>query len=218
MASINQMAPELELDQWVQGEGGLLAAQRGNVVLIEVFQVNCPGCFIAGLPEAIEVFNQFQGQPVVVWGMATGFEDFDKNNLENLQRLLSSGEVTGDTLSSLGEAHMLNHNRLQYEIPFPVAWDRLLPTDGIHTEESVQKIIARDILNFDSLPENTQDMLKSQIQDYFQKKKYSAATFDRYELRGTPSSILIDKKGVLREKLFGSGLGLENYVTQLLDE
>ena len=27
----------------------------GNIVVIEVFQVNCPGCFLYGLPQAISI-------------------------------------------------------------------------------------------------------------------------------------------------------------------
>ncbi len=37
-------------------------------------------------------------------------------------------------------------------------------------------------------------------------------------VQGTPSSIIIDKQGIVRHKLFGSGLGLEKYIEPLLNE
>jgi hypothetical protein len=49
-------------------------------------------------------------------------------------------------------------------------------------------------------------------------KQFSAKTFEEYGLRGTPSAILIDKKGVLRQTFFGSNGLLEGAVKQLLNE
>jgi hypothetical protein len=217
-SEIDQKAPELKVERWVQGEGGSLVSQLGRVILIEVFQVNCPGCFIAGLPEAIAVHRAFSGRPLTVWGLATAFEDFDKNNLENLKKLLGRGEVIGETLSSLTEAGQLLGDRLPYEIPFPVAWDRLVPTDGAVNPETMERLIQRDIPHFDTLPEKMRQMVRTQVESYLRKKPYDALTFDEYQLCGTPSTILIDKRGRLRGTLFGSGLGIEQRVAQLLEE
>ena len=218
MSQVNEQAPELVVESWVQGEPSTIAQEKGKVILIEVFQVNCPGCFIYGFPEVIETFNNFQGQPLVVWGLATAFEDFDKNNLKNLNTLLGKGEVIGETLEAMNRSSLLNFNQLQYQIPFPVAWDKLAKNSEDVSEERIQEIIQRDIDTFDSLPVKTQEMITQQIKIYLQQKLYFAQTFETYELRGTPSSILIDKNGVLRHKLFGSGQGLEEKVKLLLDE
>jgi len=43
--------------------------------------------------------------------MATAFEDFDKNTLENLQLLLETGEVVGETKK------MLQQDKIPYKIP-----------------------------------------------------------------------------------------------------
>ena len=53
---------------------------------------------------------------------------------------------------------------------------------------------------------------------YYKDKKYTAETFENYQLRGTPSTILIDKSGILRGKWFGSGFGLETEIENLLNE
>jgi hypothetical protein len=218
MPRVNEKAPELVVDSWVQGEPSSIAQETGKVILIEVFQVNCPGCFIHGFPEVIEIYNKYQGQPLVVWGLATAFEDFDKNNLENLKALLRTGEVIGETLEAMNRSALLNFNRLEYPISFPVAWDKLVKNTEDISEENVQKIIRRDIDQYDSLPAKTREMITQQVKTYLKQKIYSAQTFEAYELRGTPSSILIDKKGILRHSLFGSGQGLEEKVKLLLNE
>ncbi len=166
----------------------------------------------------IETAAKFEDQPLVVWGLATAFEDFDKNNLENLKKLLTTGEVIGDTLAAMSQANLLDFNRLQYRIPFPIAWDKLVKGPDRPDEDDVQKIIRRDIHNFDTLPAKTQEMILNQVKAYLKNKLYNATTFEAYELRGTPSAILIDKKGWVRYKLFGSGQGLEESIKLLLQE
>jgi len=215
---VNHPAPELQIDCWVQGEAGSLADEIGRVVLIEVFQVNCPGCFIGGLPEVIAIYEKFQSAPLTVWGLATAFEDHDKNSLENLKKLLTTGEVVGDTLAELGRRNLLNFDRLIYPIEFPVAWDKVIKAEVKIDDEAVKKIIDRDIPQFDSLDPQMKKSVVEQVEAYLLKKTHIARTFETYELRGTPSTILIDKKGNLRECLFGSSLELEEKVSRLLEE
>jgi hypothetical protein len=56
-AKIGAKAPNLEVSSWVQGKPTNIDQEKGNVVLVEVFQVNCPGCFLYGIPEAIDLFR-----------------------------------------------------------------------------------------------------------------------------------------------------------------
>lgn len=218
MSKVNEKAPELVVDCWVQGELSTIEKEKGKVILISAFQVNCPGCFIHGIPEIINIYNKYRDQPLALWGLATAFEDFDKNNLENLKKLIANGEVIGETIVAMSQANLLNYNRLQYVIPFPVAWDKLEKNPPEISADRIQKIIYRDIENFDSLPEKTQSQIVSQVKVYLKHKKYDAHTFEAYGLRGTPSTILIDKKGILRYKLFGSEQGLEESLKLLLNE
>lgn len=68
--------PNLAVSDWVQGVPTNLDRERGKVVLVEVFQVTCPGCFMTAIPEAIRVYSHFAGQRrqnMVAEGLTTGF-------------------------------------------------------------------------------------------------------------------------------------------------
>ena len=87
---IGQKAPNLKISKWVQGMDTNFDKEGDNIVLVEVFQVNCPGCFMYGIPEAIEIHNKYKADGVTVLGVATAFEDFDKNTLANLELLVNT--------------------------------------------------------------------------------------------------------------------------------
>lgn len=218
MPEVNQPAPNLEVSEWVQGDPTNIDQERGKVILIEVIQVNCPGCFIAALPEVIEVYTKYKDQPLTVWVLATAFEDFGLNTLENLKKLVTTGEVVGQTQAHLMEQNLLRLGKLQYSLPFPVAWDKLVKREGAVGSGEIEQWMRRDFPNFESLPDSTRSAIRSEISNYLAKKKFDALTFDKMGLRGTPSTLLIDKKGVLRHKLFGSGHDLMSHVENLLNE
>jgi len=52
------------------------------------------------IPEAVEIYKKYKEEGVRVLGIATAFEDFDKNTLENLKMLVETGEVIGETKKS----------------------------------------------------------------------------------------------------------------------
>ncbi|MEE3348053.1 MAG: TlpA family protein disulfide reductase, partial [Nitrospinota bacterium] len=184
--------------------------------LIKVFQVNCPGCFTHGIPEILEIRNKFIDFPLLIWGLATAFEDFHLNNLENLKKLIDSGEVVGETLEVLSAKGLLNNNRLDYSITFPVALDKVVPYHPSDYLFEAQNFIKKDFPQFDSFPIKNQKLISDQVMTYLKQKKFEAKTFETYQLKGTPSTLLIDKNGILRGKWFGSGYGLESEVEKLL--
>jgi hypothetical protein len=49
-------------------------------------------------------------------------------------------------------------------------------------------------------------------------KEYSAQTFEEYSLQGTPSTIVVDRNGILRDVSFGQTGGLEPLIKSLLNE
>ena len=100
---IGQKAPNLKISKWVQGMDTNFDKEGDNIVLVEVFQVNCPGCFMYGIPEAVEIHNKYKSDGVTVLGVATAFEDFDKNTLANLELLVNTGEVIGETQKMLSQ-------------------------------------------------------------------------------------------------------------------
>ena len=95
-AILGQKAPNLKISKWVQGLETNFDQEKDHIVVVEVFQVNCPGCFLYGMPEAIDIYNKYRDEGVKVLGIATAFEDFEKNTLENLEMLLNTGKVIGD--------------------------------------------------------------------------------------------------------------------------
>ena len=218
MSAVNQPATNLQVAEWVQGDPSNIDQELGRVILIEVFQVNCPGCFIGGLPEVIQAYMTYKEKPLTVWGLATAFEDYNLNTLDNLKMLLDTGEVVGETMVSLSERDMLSMGRLQYFMPFPIAWDQVVKREKGVREGEIEQWIERDFPNFKTMPENHQSQIEKQIREYLEKKEYDARTFDQYGFRGTPSTLIIDKKGIVRHKLFGSGLELEKLIEPLLKE
>jgi thiol-disulfide isomerase/thioredoxin len=219
VATIGAKAPNLAVSTWVQGKATNIEEERGNVVLVEVFQVNCPGCFLYGIPEAIEIYRKYRDNGVTVIGLATAFEDFEKNNLENLQKLVTTGEVIGETYRAFASSGQLSGgNKLPYKIPFPVATDMLVKASGPLTQSKIMDFIEANIPNFRSYPEEDRQVVIERVKHYLKSKEYSAKTFEEYTLRGTPSTILVDRKGVLRGTYFGSNGFLQGAVEELIRE
>ncbi|MGZ4970298.1 MAG: TlpA family protein disulfide reductase [Methylobacter sp.] len=217
-AQIGQKAPLLSVSDWVQGSGTNFDGLLGRVVLVEVFQVNCPGCFLYALPQAVDLHQKYSEHGLSVLGVATAFEDFDKNNLENLTRLAETGEVVGETLRVLSQEGRLNVGRLPYRISFPLAMDRLNKRQHEVSNDMITNFINDRIPNFEQRPEADQLRIRQQVLNYFQSLDYHAETFERFELKGTPSHILVDKQGMLRDCAFGAYPELEARILGLLQE
>ena len=152
------MDPEpmtLDVSGWVNSDPVDLADLRGRVVMIEAFQMLCPGCISHGLPQAQRVHRSFDRSEVVVLGLHTVFEHHDVTGPDALAAFVS-----------------------EYRIPFPVAIDR--PVEGR------------------SIP----------------------STMGRYQLQGTPSTLLVDRAGRLRHTALGAldDLVLGVHLGRLLSE
>jgi peroxiredoxin len=94
-------APALHVEQWFNTPHDItLGSLRGKVVVIESFQMLCPGCVSHGLPQASRVYAGFSPDKVAVIGLHTVFEHHDVMTPKALQTFLS-----------------------EYKIPFPVAVD-----------------------------------------------------------------------------------------------
>lgn len=147
----------LDVSSWSNSAPVDLTELRGRVVMIETFQMLCPGCISHGLPQAQRVQRAFSGDHVVVIGLHTVFEHHDVMGPDALAVFLA-----------------------EYRIEFPVAIDR-------HDEGRANTI---------------------------------PATMARYQLRGTPSTLLVDRAGNLRHSFFGTvdDLALGFHIGQLLAE
>ena len=218
-AVIGEKVPNFGVSDWVQGAPTNFDQEKDHIVLVEVFQVNCPGCFMHALPEAIEIYNKYKEDGVRVIGIATAFEDFDKNTLDNLKMLAETGEIVGETKSAFQMSGQLQEgDKLPYKIPFPLAMDNLVKTSGEISQEKIMEFIYPQIPEFDSQPEEYKNQIIQRVKDYMKSKEFSAETFEKFALRGTPSTIIVDRKGVLRDVSFGQVGQTEAMIQKLLSE
>ncbi|MDP1558929.1 MAG: TlpA family protein disulfide reductase [Nitrosomonas sp.] len=212
----NPLFSDITVDTWVQGGSVTADDLVGSVVLVEVFQVNCPGCFLYALPKAIQLHEKYQDKGLVVIGLATAFEDYDKNTLENLQRLVETGEVIGQTFKALHQHGMLTDGKLGWRLPFAVGMDRVVPESEPVTDERVLRYTREFLPEFETfIPEQKQAVLE-QVKQYMEQKTMRAETFERFALQGTPSAILFDRKGRLRDVSFGQIEHQQSLVEQCL--
>lgn len=148
-------APEIQVSQWFNTDKDLnLTDFQGKVLVIEAFQMLCPGCVAHGIPLAQSVQRTFSPDQVAVIGLHTVFEHHEAMTPVSLAAFLH-----------------------EYRITFPVGVDTASET---------------------GLPK----------------------TMQAYQMRGTPSLILIDKSGNLRAHHFGevSDMALGAEIASLASE
>ncbi len=69
------IAHELQVSQWLNTDHApSLAGLRGRVVVIEAFQMLCPGCVRHGIPQVQRIAEHFNRSDVAVLGLHTVFE------------------------------------------------------------------------------------------------------------------------------------------------
>ncbi len=105
---VPEPAPELVVSEWLNTDDPpTLLRLRGQVVVIEAFQMLCPGCVAHGLPQAQRVQATF-GTDLVVLGLHTVFEHHA-------------------AMTPVALAAFLH----EYRITFPVGVDASQPDDDI---------------------------------------------------------------------------------------
>lgn len=194
---------DIAVGTWVQGGPIELTDLIGSVVLIEVFQVNCPGCFLYSLPKSIDLHEKYHQQGLTVIGLATAFEDYDKNTLKNLQKLVTTGEVIGETYNALKRHGILSQDRLPWKIPYAVGMDRVAAEMEPVTDTRVLSYAHSFLPEFEKFSDDQKQSVLQQIKHYLTQKTMKAETFERFALQGTPSCILFDRKGQLKDVSFG---------------
>lgn len=132
------MAPELLVAQWFKTKTPLsLEKLRGKIVVIEAFQMLCPGCVSHGLPQAQNIRRYFSPESVEVIGLHTVFEHHAAMTPVSLEAFIH-----------------------EYRLDFPIGVDE----SGAN-----------------GMPK----------------------TMEAFDLRGTPSLVIVDQKGRLRASHFG---------------
>ena len=88
--------PELKTTHWFNTSDALtLKSMHGRVVMIEAFQMLCPGCVSRGLPQAQRVAAAFKPEDVTVIGLHTVFEHHEaQGSKEALAAFLHEYRIT----------------------------------------------------------------------------------------------------------------------------
>lgn len=149
------LAPPLLTSSWLNSEKPLdIADFAGRVLVMEAFQMLCPGCVSLGLPQVQRVAQIFPSDQLAVIGLHTVFEHHE-------------AQGTREALAAFAHEYRLN---------FPIGIDR---QDG-------------------RLP----------------------ATMTRYNMQGTPTLVVIDRKGFRRFQRFGhvDDLTLGSIIGSILGE
>lgn len=156
MQNSADLVPEWEISKWFNTATPIsIASLRGRVVMIEAFQMLCPGCVAHGLPQAKRAAGIFAEKDVAVIGLHSVFEHHDAQGPVSLKAFLH-----------------------EYQINFPVGVDQ-------HDDDSTTPL-----------------------------------TMSSFELRGTPSLLLIDRSGYLRHHRFGQvdDIELGAFIMELVKE
>lgn len=103
---LGQQAPELELNNWIDGEGRhippvKLSDLHDKVIYLYFFQDWCPGCHSRGFPLLKRLYDEFGSDPnIALLAVQTTFEGYYTNT-----------------------ANKLRKNQVDYDIPVPMAHD-----------------------------------------------------------------------------------------------
>lgn len=88
-------APELTVERWFNTPHDLrLGDLRGKVVVVEAFQMLCPGCILHGIPLAQSVQRMFPPEQVAVLGLHSVFEHHLAMTPVSLEAFLHEFRVT----------------------------------------------------------------------------------------------------------------------------
>lgn len=95
MTDTRRPLPEWSVEQWFNSPTAIsLADLRGKVVVVEAFQMLCPGCVAHGLPIAQQVHDLFPRKDVAVIGLHTVFEHHAAMTPVSLEAFLHEYRIT----------------------------------------------------------------------------------------------------------------------------
>ena len=81
--------------------------------------------------------------------------------------------------------------------------DRIVPETETVTEERVLRYASEFLPEFEKFSDEQKKSVLQQVRNYMEQKSMKAETFERFALQGTPSCILFDRKGQLKDASFG---------------
>lgn len=94
-ATHSPMAPAIDAELWLNTDRPLtLEGLRGRVVVLEFFQMLCPGCVARGLPQAREIQRHFNPRDVTVMGIHSVFEHHEAMKPVSLRAFVHENQLT----------------------------------------------------------------------------------------------------------------------------
>lgn len=163
-----------------------------------VFQVNCPGCFIYGIPMMNALYERFKNEVGFI-GVSTAFEDFEHNNVANTELLLKEGIPVGETKKYLSQEGKTKYTNLPL---FPVGFDKMSTAVDFLTKENIAFLI-KGLTKAKGLNPIAEAALSQRIKDHYQNVSILGETFILNQLRGTPSFIIFKKDFEIIDHSFG---------------
>ena len=101
-----QKAKSLEIQEWLNTDKDLnLEVLKGNIIVIHVFQMLCPGCVQHSIPQAKKIHERFKEEEVIVLGLHSVFEHHDAMNKNALEAFLYEYKVTFPVAIDLPQAN-----------------------------------------------------------------------------------------------------------------
>ena len=83
------LAPEWAISNWLNGDPGALSDHRGRVILIDFFQLWCPGCQTFSVPLFDEWEERYgERDDLLMVSIHTVFEGHDYQNIDRLRSFI----------------------------------------------------------------------------------------------------------------------------------
>lgn len=170
-----------------------------EINLAFIFQVNCPGCFMYGIPMVNTMYEKFF-KDVGFIGISTAFEDFELNTKETTELLLKDQFIVGETRKYYFE----NFGTYKYDhkLQFPVAFDKVMDALSFLSHDNIE-LICNTNPNYSIWPEWEKRAMHERIIQYYKQAPLVAPTFTLNQLQGTPSFVMFDKNYNKLQTFFG---------------
>ena len=184
----------LNIQELIQGE---FTPNKVNIAF--VFQVNCPGCFIYGIPIMNNLYKAFHDKAGFI-GIATAFEDFEYNNEGALKLLMQDGTLVGETK----KYYKTNYGVSNYSerLNFPIGFDRMTTSEEFIDSGKIE-LMCNAVPNFAAFSATEKEILIKKVKDYYSQIPLIAETFVLNQLKGTPSFVIFDDNYTILAHYFG---------------
>lgn len=183
---------DLQHDNLLQG-----SFTPGKKNFLFTFQVNCPGCFLYGIPVFNRLYHDY-GEQINFLGLSTAFEDFNLNTEENTRKLLTGNELVGETKKALKER---GFDQYPESIDFPVTMDSQSHEDFINDDNVAR--ICQSNPNYKIWPEGDRQLMREKVEQYLKQMPLISHTFTINQFRGTPTFVLFDEEYNIYKDWFG---------------